>query len=245
MSPVRFKTRLSTPAAGAGTATVAFSLSTSTSGSSTWTRSPSFLSQAPMVACVTDSPSDGTFSWIDMSSALLGGRTLGADPRDGLSEGLAHELLLLEPVARRRPRGRARRRRARDERDARRELRREVGILNLYPSSYPIGFPATIAVHFDPRLASYVSAGYDTPEFRKLWDDAKVQHDDDAMKQIIWQLQDMMSDQCLGLMIARSVDIWGVSKRVHGLTPMYFGMSSTSTTGKWTVTVSTPARQRK
>ena len=32
-----------------------------------------------------------------------------------------------------------------------------------------------------------------------------------------------MADQCLGLMIARSVDIWGVNKRVHNLTPMYFG----------------------
>ena len=37
-SPVCFRTRASTPAAGAGTATVAFSLSTSTTGSSTWTR---------------------------------------------------------------------------------------------------------------------------------------------------------------------------------------------------------------
>ncbi len=67
VSPVFLITFRSTPAAGAGSDTVAFSLSTSTSGSSTWTGSPSFLSQAPRVASVMDSPSDGTLSWIDMA----------------------------------------------------------------------------------------------------------------------------------------------------------------------------------
>jgi len=67
VSPERFAMRRSTPAAGAGSATVAFSLSTSTSGSSAWTGSPSFLSHAPMVAWVTDSPSDGTLSSIDIA----------------------------------------------------------------------------------------------------------------------------------------------------------------------------------
>jgi hypothetical protein len=60
VSPLLRSTLRRTPAAGAGSATVAFSLSTSTSGSSAWTGSPSRFSHAPTVACVTDSPSDGT-----------------------------------------------------------------------------------------------------------------------------------------------------------------------------------------
>jgi hypothetical protein len=68
VAPDCFRTRVMTPADGAGTATVAFSLSTSTTGSSTPTASPSFFSQAPMVACVMDSPSDGTRSSMGMSS---------------------------------------------------------------------------------------------------------------------------------------------------------------------------------
>jgi hypothetical protein len=68
VSPVFRSTLRSTPAAGAGSATVAFSLSTSTSGSSAWTTSPSFLSHVPTLACVTDSPSDGTLSGIAISA---------------------------------------------------------------------------------------------------------------------------------------------------------------------------------
>jgi hypothetical protein len=69
--PCGFRMRRSTPAAGAGSATVAFSLSTSTSGSSAATGSPSLFSQAPMVACVMDSPSAGTRSSMAMSLAPL------------------------------------------------------------------------------------------------------------------------------------------------------------------------------
>ncbi|MGH2558832.1 MAG: ABC transporter substrate-binding protein [Thermomicrobiales bacterium] len=94
---------------------------------------------------------------------------------------------------------------------------------DLYPSSYPIGIPASIAIHLDPRLASYVSAGFDTPEFVALWDAAQLQAPDEEMQATIWGLQEMIADEALSLMIVRSPDIWAVDKRVHGLTPAYFG----------------------
>lgn len=93
---------------------------------------------------------------------------------------------------------------------------------DLYPSSYPIGLPEAVAVHFDPRRASYVSSGFDTPEFVELWDQAFRQHPEDEMTDVIHRLQEYMAEESLGLMTVRSPDIWGIDKRVHGLVPNYF-----------------------
>ncbi len=93
---------------------------------------------------------------------------------------------------------------------------------DLYPSSYPIGLPEAIAVHFDPRRASYVSSGFDTPEFVALWDQSYREHPTEEMTSIIHQLQEFMAEEALGLMIVRSPDIWGIDKRVHELVPNYF-----------------------
>lgn len=93
---------------------------------------------------------------------------------------------------------------------------------DLYPSAYPIGLPEAVAVHFDPRRASYVSSGFDTPEFTALWDQAFREHPEEEMTAIIHQLQEYMAEEALGLMIVRSPDIWALDKRVHGLAPNYF-----------------------
>jgi peptide/nickel transport system substrate-binding protein len=97
---------------------------------------------------------------------------------------------------------------------------------DLYPSAYPIGLPGSVAIHLNPRQASYVSSGYDTPEFQALWDDAQLQHDEETMKNTIWKLQETIAEQALTLMIARSTDIWGINKRVHELSPLYMGYES-------------------
>jgi peptide/nickel transport system substrate-binding protein len=93
---------------------------------------------------------------------------------------------------------------------------------DLYPSSYPIGLPEAVSGHFDPRRASNVSAGFDTPEFRELWDKSYRQHPEEEMKAIIFQLQEVMAEEALGLMVIRAPDIWGLATRVHGLIPNYF-----------------------
>jgi peptide/nickel transport system substrate-binding protein len=93
---------------------------------------------------------------------------------------------------------------------------------DLYPSSYPIGIPESVAVHYDPSRASYVSSGYDTPEFQELWTQAMRQNPPEEQQAIIWQLQEAMAEECLGLIVVRGADIWGTDKRVHGFTPNYF-----------------------
>ncbi|CAG6935537.1 hypothetical protein PICSAR132_04483 [Mycobacterium avium subsp. paratuberculosis] len=50
---------ISTPATGDGISVSTLSVDTSTSASSTWTESPTFLSQRVTVPSVTDSPSSG------------------------------------------------------------------------------------------------------------------------------------------------------------------------------------------
>src|ERR1700681_2718886 len=89
-----------TPATGAGTSTVTLSVSNSTSGSSAATASPAFLTQRPMVASVTDSPSVGT----RISVAIV-------KSPNGLTQRLVDERFQLLQVARHqsgRGRGRSR-----------------------------------------------------------------------------------------------------------------------------------------
>ena len=93
---------------------------------------------------------------------------------------------------------------------------------DLYPSAYPIGLPEAVAVHFDPRRASYVSSGFETPEFVELWDQAYRQHPEEEMTEVIHRLQEYMAEEALGVMIVRSPDIWGINNRVHNLVPNYF-----------------------
>ncbi len=93
---------------------------------------------------------------------------------------------------------------------------------DLYPSAYPIGLPQAVALHYDPRRASYVSSGFDSPEFVELWDQSYLELPEDEMIAAIHGLQEFMAEEALGLMIVRSPDIWGINNRVHGLTPNYF-----------------------
>jgi peptide/nickel transport system substrate-binding protein len=93
---------------------------------------------------------------------------------------------------------------------------------DLYPSTYPIGSPGAVAVHLDPKLASYVSSGYSEPEYDELWNKAGQQLSDDEAATVVHRLQDIISEQALTLMVVRGPDIWGINKRVHGLTPNYF-----------------------
>lgn len=92
---------------------------------------------------------------------------------------------------------------------------------DLYMSGYPVGSPLDIAAHYDPRLATYVSAGYDTPEFIELWDLAVTQQSEEDEQNTIWRMQEIMTEECLGLWLARSTDVWGINNRVHGLDPKY------------------------
>ena len=93
---------------------------------------------------------------------------------------------------------------------------------DLYPSSYPIGTPGAIGIHLDPKLASYVSSGYSEPTYDDLWNKAATNLSQDEEIAVVHQLQDIISDQALTLMIVRSPDIWGTSKRVHNFNPNYF-----------------------
>ena len=93
---------------------------------------------------------------------------------------------------------------------------------DLYPSTYPIGIPESVAIHYDPSRASYVSSGYDTPEFRDLWLQSMRQHPQEEYQSYIWQLQETLAEEALGLTVVHSADIWGTDKRVHGLVPNYF-----------------------
>ena len=66
---------------------------------------------------------------------------------------------------------------------------------DLYPSSYPIGIPESVAIHYDPSRASYVSSGYDTPEFRDLWTQAMREQPQDEHQAVIWKLQETMAER--------------------------------------------------
>ena len=93
---------------------------------------------------------------------------------------------------------------------------------DLYPSAYPIGLPNAVALHFDPRQATYVSSGYDTPEYIQLWDTAFSALPPEEETAAVHALQEFMAEEALSLMIVRSVDIWGIGNNVHGLVPNYF-----------------------
>jgi ABC-type transport system substrate-binding protein len=67
-----------------------------------------------------------------------------------------------------------------------------------------------------------VSSGYSEPEYDELWNKAAQQLSDDEAATVVHRLQDIISEQALTLMVVRGPDIWGINKRVHGLTPNYF-----------------------
>jgi hypothetical protein len=66
VSPSLARISLRVPETGEGTSIETLSVSSSTSGSSTFTVSPTFLSQVPMVASLTDSPRVGTRTSVAM-----------------------------------------------------------------------------------------------------------------------------------------------------------------------------------
>jgi peptide/nickel transport system substrate-binding protein len=104
---------------------------------------------------------------------------------------------------------------------------------DLYPSSYPIGLPQTVAVHYDPRAIVYVSSGYDTPEFRELWAQSFRRASDDEYQAAVWALQETLAEEALGLMIARNVDIWGLNLHVQNLTPAAISYGSDIFNWEW------------
>ena len=92
---------------------------------------------------------------------------------------------------------------------------------DLYQSSYPLGSPSEVASHYDPRLANYVSAGFDAPGFTDLWDQAALRQDEEATRATVWALQEILAEECLGLWISRGSDIWGVNTRTHNVWPKH------------------------
>lgn len=106
---------------------------------------------------------------------------------------------------------------------------------DLYRSAYPLASPATVAGHLDTRVCTHSCPGIVNPRMEKLFDEYIQVKTEDEYKQIVFELQDIISDEVPYLMLARIANIWGINKRVTGIEPIY-GVSNNWEMEKVTVT---------
>ncbi len=106
---------------------------------------------------------------------------------------------------------------------------------DLYRSAYPLASPATVAGHLDARICTHSCPGLSNPRMEELFDAYLQVKTEDEYKQIVFELQDIISDEVPYLMLARIANIWGLNTRVTGLEPIY-GVSNNWEMEKVTVT---------
>lgn len=92
---------------------------------------------------------------------------------------------------------------------------------DLYRSAYGLGSPAAVALLLDNRSCTSVCPGLENPRMQELFDAYLEPKTEEEYQQIVYELQDIISDEVPTLILARISNIWGLNKRVTGLEPIY------------------------
>jgi peptide/nickel transport system substrate-binding protein len=97
---------------------------------------------------------------------------------------------------------------------------------DFYMSGYPIGHPSVASDHLDALspACDYVCTGYENPRFHELVQQSTQVLPDEEMQQIIWELQELVSEEAIFVILHRSPDVYGINKRVHDLKAGYTTM---------------------
>ena len=92
---------------------------------------------------------------------------------------------------------------------------------DFYLSGYPIGHPGDTKVSsFIDALSSncdYVCTGYEDPRLHELMEKSRTVLSDEEMQPIIWEIQEIVSEEALTVIFYRAPDVYGINKRVHDL----------------------------
>jgi peptide/nickel transport system substrate-binding protein len=65
------------------------------------------------------------------------------------------------------------------------------------------------------------SAGVNNPRLDELYELIEVSEDEEQIRQMVWEIQEIIAEECYFLLICQAHNIWAINRRVHDLNPIY------------------------
>jgi peptide/nickel transport system substrate-binding protein len=93
-------------------------------------------------------------------------------------------------------------------------------------SAYWMGHPALLRSVFVARDCTALCIGYEETRYDELFDLAMQPLPAEEMKEVIWELQEIVADEALFLTLSRASGAWAVNDRVTGLENLVYGLKN-------------------
>ena len=93
-------------------------------------------------------------------------------------------------------------------------------------SAYWMGHPALLRSVFVAKDCTALCIGYENERYDELFDLAEQPLPDEEMKEVIWELQEIVAEEALFLTMSRASSAWGVNNRVTGLENLVYGLKN-------------------
>ncbi len=93
-------------------------------------------------------------------------------------------------------------------------------------SAYWMGHPALLRSVFVAKDCTALCIGYEDARYDELFDLAMKPLPEEEMKEVIWELQEIVAEEALFLTLSRASGAWAVSNRVTGLENLVYGLKN-------------------